>query len=469
MLKCFRLVVMCLSILAAPVFAEKVELLYKNHCASCHGDSLAGGLGPALNDSKWKYGDSEGEIDSIIRNGIPKTSMPAFSSTLSASESRALTIFIKEQVYGVAEKQNHSEAHLTDMFSAAGHKFTLQKVFDVSGKVWAVDVLPNGDILATEVRGRLWLYSHGKQKLIKGTPSVWSRGQGGLLDVKIAPDYSASGWIYLSYSEPRNNKSMTRIVRGKIRDGRWVEQEAIFTADPEFYTDSQYHFGSRMVFSGDYLYFSVGERADKDQAQELSSPKGKIHRLYADGGIPKDNPWSKQIKGLDSVWSYGHRNPQGLTIHPTTGAIWEAEHGPRGGDEINLIEKGQNYGWPVITYGMNYDGTPMTDKTAAEGMKQPIYYWVPSIAVANIHFYYGPHFPKWQGKLLVGSLAKQELRLLSFGPSGQVLNDDLIFKGLGRIRDLMVDQQGVPYLVLNSGSRGAVYRMHEWATGSDIK
>ena len=205
-------------------------------------------------------------------------------------------------------------------------------------------------------------------------PAVWSRGQGGLLDVAVHPDYARTGWVYLSYSDPGpNGSAMTAVIRAKLDGHALTGIQQVFKAPAATYRTGQVHFGSRFVFDGQgHLFFSIGERGQKDDAQDLTRPNGKVHRVNEDGSIPADNPFVGRAGALASIWSYGHRNPQGLAQHPVTGALYDVEHGPRGGDELNLVEKGRNYGWPVITYGMNYDGTPMSDKTAAPGMEQPL-------------------------------------------------------------------------------------------------
>ncbi|WNG38632.1 PQQ-dependent sugar dehydrogenase [Archangium violaceum] len=198
--------------------------------------------------------------------------------------------------------------------------------------------------------------------------------------------------------------------------------------------------------------FSIGERGHKEDAQELSRPNGKVHRIHEDGSIPKDNPFAGREGAIASIWSYGNRNPQGLTRHPVTGELWEAEHGPRGGDELNRIEPGHNYGWPVITYGMNYDGTPMTDRTAQEGMEQPVLHWTPSIAVSAIDFYTGSRFPQWKNDLLVGALAQQELRRLRI-EDGKVVHQEVLFKDIGRVRDVVSGPDGAIYIAFNEPDR----------------
>lgn len=433
--------------------SPNAEQMYRSFCASCHASDMSGGLGPALNSGVWKHGGTDADLVRIIKKGVPKRGMPAWEKSLSDEAIRALVVLIRERTY---EKRAAPAASQAEELTAAGHTFKLEKVAEAPSELWSMDFLPDGRMIAAQTSGPLWVFDHeGKRREITGTPKVWNRGQGGLLQVQSHPD--ASGWVYLTYADPATKGAMTKIVRGKIKDAEWVEQQTIYNADAAFYTDAGVHFGSRMVFQDDYVFFSVGDRGQQDQAQALNRPNGKIHRLHADGRVPQDNPFVKDKNALPSIWSYGHRNPQGLVLQPQTGSLWSAEHGPRGGDEINLVRKGANYGWPVITYGMNYNGTPITAVTHKEGMEQPQHYWVPSIAVSAINFYTGEHFPKWRNHLLVGSLAKEQLRLLRID-GDRVVADELVFQGRGRIRDVANGPDGYPYVVMGS-STGAIYRL----------
>lgn len=454
------------ALFSAPINAapEKVEKLYRNFCSSCHGPQMQGAMGPSLVDDQWVHGASDEDIANVIKNGVPKKGMPAWRKSLSDAQIRALVILMRESAAAQTGELQQSAA---GVFEAAGHKFTLQKVAEAPGQIWSMDFLPDGRLVATQRDGKLWLFaSAGAGQLVQDTPKVWHQGQGGLLEVAVHPQFAKNGWIYLTLSDPAANGAMTKLVRGKIDGSRWVQQEDIFLAPKDFYSQSGVHFGSRLVFAGEHLFFSVGDRGQRSLAQDLSSPYGKIHRVRHDGSVPQDNPFAEQAKQkphLASIWSYGHRNPQGLALPPQTQTLWAAEHGPRGGDEINLVNKGMNYGWPVISYGMNYDGSPLVDKTAQEGMEQPKHYWVPSIAVSEIDFYTGAAFPKWHNRLLVGSLAQQELRLLSVDGE-RITTDQLLFKGLGRIRDLADGPDGHPYVVLNNDS-GAIFRVQPVVEG----
>jgi glucose/arabinose dehydrogenase len=244
---------------------------------------------------------------------------------------------------------------------------------------------------------------------------------------------------------------MLKIVRGRIRDHSWADEQVVFQASPDFYTSAGVHFGTRMVFDGGYLYFIVGERGGMLQAQDITRPNGKIYRVFPDGGIPEDNPFAADKKAIPGIWSYGHRNPQGLAIDPRDHAIYATEHGPRGGDEFNLIRKGANYGWPVISHGMNYDGTPLTGFTEKEGMEQPLLHWTPSIAACGLACYTGDKFPNWKYDFFAGGL-RGELHRIRV-KNGKVEGDEILLSGLGRIRDVRTGPDGFLYIVLNQPDR----------------
>lgn len=426
--------------------------VYQKNCASCHGANLQGGSGSALADGQWQHGSSPDEIAANIKDGLPNLGMPAWKGSLDDKTIRGLVIYFDEQ-----RAQKERQALLdklqpkSGVYESRDHKFRLERLQKIDGVLWSLDFMPDGAVLVTQRAGKLWHFKDGELSQISGIPEVWNHGQGGLMEVALHPDYKNNAWIYLSYSDGGMIRGgMTKVVRGKIIDGKWQQQQTIYEAPAELYINTGYHFGSRFVFKDGYLFFSIGDRGRKEWAQDLSQPNGKIHRIHDDGRIPEDNPFVNTKGALASIWSYGHRNPQGMDLDPATGLIWESEHGPRGGDEINLIEKGLNYGWPVITYGMNYNGTPMTSETAREGMEQPLLYWVPSIAASGIEFYYGEQFSAWQGKLLASGMASEELHLLTIDKR-KVVDDEIILKSEGRIRDVGVGPDGAVYLLLNDG------------------
>jgi glucose/arabinose dehydrogenase len=314
---------------------------------------------------------------------------------------------------------------------------------------WGMDFLPDGSMLITEKAGPLIHFKNGKKTIIKGLPDIYVRGQGGLLDIKIHPDYKNNGWIYITYASTGglNDGGNTTLMRAKIMDDTLVEKEVLYKARPN--SKKGQHFGSRITFDNEgYLYFSVGDRGNREQnPQDITRDCGKIYRLHDDGTIPTDNPFVNTAHAKTAIFSYGHRNPQGMAKHPETGAIWINEHGPKGGDEINSITKGKNYGWPVISYGVNYSGTRFTEITEKEGMEQPIYYWVPSIAPSGMAFVTSNKYPDWQDSILVGSLKFQYLERLVL-KDNKVVKREALFKNIGRIRHVAQAPDGYIYVAV---------------------
>lgn len=441
--------------------------LYLQYCATCHGQNLEGGQGSSLIDDVWNYGSSDADITKTILEGVPDLGMVPWKGVLTDQQVRSLVILIREQKL-IAESTGFLEKTkpLGGVFSTRHHNFTMEKVVDVDDILWSIAFLPDESILIAQRDGKLWRLLDGQKIGIEGIPKVWEVGQGGLLEVMPHPKYEENGWIYLSFSEHVGAKldgkdaAMTAIVRGRIEDGKWVDEEEIFRAPPHLHTTKGGHFGSRFVFKDEYLFFSIGERQQQEMAQDLTLPSGKIHRIYHDGRIPEGNPFFDHPGAFKTIWSYGNRNPQGLDLHPVTGELWETEHGPRGGDELNIIRPGRNYGWPVITYGMNYNGTPITDKTHMEGMEQPAHYWQPSIAVCGIDFYEGNKFPKWKNNLLVSGMASEEIQRLVIR-DGKVAHRETILKQQGRVRDVASGPDGYIYAAINTRSpnSGALYRL----------
>lgn len=446
-----------------------VDELYQTYCANCHGANLQGGQGSSLIDAEWKHGSSDAEIARSIAEGYPDLGMVPWKTVLNDEQIRSLVIYIREKGQQAAAGELAAKvAPLGGVFTSELHNFTLEKVTEVPDLLWSFAFLPDGSLLLSQRDGVLWHHRDGVNHRIAGTPEVWQHGQGGLMEVALHPDFANNGWIYLGYSEnvggmdEDNDRpaGMTAIVRGRIRDDRWVDQEEIFHVPPALHSSAGAHYGTRFVFKDGYLFFGIGDRGKGQLAQDLSRPNGKIHRIHDDGRIPADNPFVDTPGAYPSVWSYGHRNPQGLDLDPRTGLLWETEHGPRGGDEVNLIEPGVNYGWPEITYGMNYDGTPITNETARDGMAQPKHYWVPSIAVCGVDFYEGTAFPAWTGDLLVGGLASEELHRLVIA-DGEVVRDEIILKGQNRVRDVASGPDGLIYVALNTRgpNHGELYRL----------
>ncbi|MEJ1364263.1 MAG: PQQ-dependent sugar dehydrogenase [Candidatus Sedimenticola sp. (ex Thyasira tokunagai)] len=317
---------------------------------------------------------------------------------------------------------------------------------------WGMAFLPDGRLLITERTGRLRLIEddHLLPQPIEGLPAITPRGQGGLLDVALHPDYKNNGWIYLSYAAPGKGGIGTEVGRGRLQGNRLVDWQPIFKLLPKSGTGR--HFGSRLVFdSAGYLYITVGDRGERKRAQRLDDHAGSVIRLHADGRVPEDNPFSGEAGIHPEIYSYGHRNPQGAALHPDSRKLWIHEHGPQGGDEVNIISAGDNYGWPVVSYGKEYgSGFSIGEGTHKSGISQPIHYWVPSIAPSGMTFYSGDKFPQWQGNLFVGSLKFQLLVRLELDGERIVKEERLLKEKFGRIRDVRNGPDGFIYLLTDS-------------------
>lgn len=323
----------------------------------------------------------------------------------------------------------------------------LELIVDGLKNPWGMAFLPDESMLITEKSGSLIHFKEGVKNNVSGLPKIVVLGQGGLLDVIIHPDFDENHLIYLSYSSPEGNEEggNTAILRARFVENQLLDKEVIYKAEPN--SNSPVHWGSRMVFdSNGLLYFSIGDRYKRDHnPQSIKRDGGKIYRLHDDGSIPTNNPFVGVTGAKEAVFSYGHRNPQGMAIHPETGQVWVHEHGPKGGDEINIIRKGKNYGWPQITYGMNYDGSTITNETHATNMEQPLFYWTPSIAPCGMAFVSSDKYAKWKGSLLVGSLKFRYLERLTITDQ-KVTSREKLFEGVGRLRNAKEAPNGDLYI-----------------------
>jgi aldose sugar dehydrogenase len=341
--------------------------------------------------------------------------------------------------------------------------FRIVTVVDGLEHPWSVAFLPGGDLLITERPGRLRMVRDGSlvPAPLGGVPDVWHSGQGGLLEVAVHPDFATNRHVYLTYSKPGpGGSATTALARGRLSDdgGRLEGVEDLFVA--EAWTDRGVHFGSRLAFDGaGYLFMSIGDRGVMEEAQNRANHQGVILRFHDDGRVPADNPFAGRAGVRPEIWAYGIRSPQGLAFHPVTGQLWETEHGPRGGDELNVIEPGRNYGWPVITYGINYNGRPIGDSlTEAPGMEQPVHYWVPSIATSGLTIYDGDRFPAWRGSAFVGGLAGTQLARVSLDGTRATGVEVLLADRGERIRDVRTGPDGFLYVLVDSG-RAALLRL----------
>ncbi|MGH8048606.1 MAG: PQQ-dependent sugar dehydrogenase [Chthoniobacterales bacterium] len=332
-------------------------------------------------------------------------------------------------------------------------RFKVEVVADGVVHPWGMVKLPDGRLLFTEAGGRLRIIKDGKlqPESIAAPPQLYVDGEGGLLDVELHPDYAKNGWIYLSLTKANDNGMMTAIVRARLDGNQLKDIQAIYDPPASDYTQSYIHCGGRMEFQDGHLFFSIGDRGEpatpSNPAQNLGSARGKIHRVNDDGTIPEDNPFVKTKGALPSIWSYGHRNPQGLRVQPGTDLLWESEHGPHGGDELNVIKKGLNYGWPLVTFGVNDDGTTISDKNTAPGMEDPRLQWTPSIAVSGIDFYNGDQFPAWKGNLFAAALGHQKLVRVELDKDNHITHQEMLLEGSGRIRDVRCFDDGSIYVL----------------------
>jgi glucose/arabinose dehydrogenase len=434
------------------------KTIFTNYCSNCHGSLMQ-----AFVDREWKYGNSPEALYKSIAEGRggSEAAMPAFGKAFSDQQIKELVQYIRYGIENVDKYDFQEKTIASDTFKSEEFSFTLETVVNGLEIPWGMAFLPDGDMLVTERDGKLYRVKKGGILMeISGVPSVKSEGQGGLLDIELHPKFSENGWIYLSYSifkpDGKEILSSTAVSRFRLKGNELIDKELVFEALP--YSDTRHHYGSRLEFDNDgYLYITVGDRGAREvNPQDLSLFPGKVHRIHDDGRIPEDNPFVNQPGAVKSIFSYGHRNPQGLVINPTTGLMWSHEHGPRGGDEINIIQKGANYGWPVISHGINYDGTIFTTLTEKEGMEQPVHYWVPSIAPCGMDVVRGDRYSGWKGHLLVGSLRFEYLNLCKID-GNKVLSEEILMKNIGRVRNVKQAPDGYIYVAVEEP--GVIYKI----------
>jgi aldose sugar dehydrogenase len=469
-------------------FRNPAAALYTENCAGCHGAELTGGRAPSLFDSEWLHGSDDESIAKNIHEGFPAAGMIAFKDVLSDQQIWQLVAYIRTQADNLKGKPVYVPDPTNQIIKSEKQTFKIEILTKGLETPWGIAFLPDGRLLVTERPGRLRIIENGKllPEGVKGLPKVWEKQDGGMFDVEVHPQYASNGWIYLSYSEvlpgyttpatppadasapaaaappsqggggrggrggPPDPPTMTVIMRGKIsKDGQWTDQQVLFRAPADVYSSSNAHYGSRFIFDKEgHLFFTIGEKQQMMDAQDLSKATGKIHRVNDDGSIPKDNPFVGRSGVVQSIWSYGHRNPQGLAWDPVTGKLWESEHGPQGGDEINIIEPTKNYGWGVITMGVQ----PGITKRSQEGMEQPIVYWTPSVAPSGIVFYTGDKYPGWKNNLFVSCLGGQQLKRLEIS-GDKVTHEEIVFNQFGRVHDVIVGPDGYLYTTLQLPGR----------------
>ncbi|MCB1685688.1 MAG: PQQ-dependent sugar dehydrogenase [Pseudomonadales bacterium] len=470
--------------------------LYQVQCAVCHGDRLQGeAQGTPLVGVDLIHGDSIDALILSISKGFPLKGMPEWAQSLSESQIKSLALYISETRSGFSYTDFNYDTAFTvpaGVIESERHAFTLEMVISgLDPLPFSIAPLPDGRILLTEKkRGLSIISTSGEQSpLIEGAPKAYDDtytiaikqewGYGWMLDVATHPDYLDNGWIYLLYGDRCSDcndigraagtpVSMNKLIRGRIADGEWLDEEVIWQSPIQYYGSvPDIGAGGRISFDGHgHVFFSVGVKGIDNHTgiQDLATPWGKIHRVNDDGTIPLDNPFMDTPGAMKSIWSYGHRSPQGLEYRQATGELWGTEMGPRGGDEVNRLLPGHNYGWPLTSRGLNYDGSPV-DYGKDLGIEfdlrdidQPVVDLSPSPAVSSFIFYAGNRFPGWQGDLIVGSLKGRTLYRMEI-EDNTVVHTEPLLKDLVRFRDIEVGADGLIYLLLEHNSGGQIVRM----------
>ena len=469
---------------------------FNNNCAGCHGEDLQGAAqGVPLVGVELKSGNTVQEIAAAIAQGSPQQGMPAWSETMKEQQIWNLALYVAEQRQGttILDKRNNITVVIpADTVKTEKASFRFAVIADgLDAMPFSIQPLPDGSILLSErMRGlRIIAPDGSKSAYIKDTPKAYDdsnmflgqvQGLGWLLDIKIDPDYADNGWVYIHHTDrcsacnalseraDGTPVSMNRIVRGRIKDGAWIDEEILWQADYEFYTNtSDLAAGGRLAFDADgYLYFSVGIKDTLDflGVQDLDKPYGKIHRIHKDGEIPQDNPFVRVEGALPSIWTLGHRSVQGLEFNPASGDMWTTEMGPRGGDELNRLGKGGNYGWPVYTTGVNYDGRPVNvaEKLGIELPEDeavfPVVDWTPAIAPSAFIFYNGSEFPDWNGNIIAGTLRATDLLRMEID-NNQVVHTEMLLEDLARFRDIEQGQKGELYVLLENKAGSMIIRL----------
>lgn len=497
---------LCFALLAECLLAEegstagpdtrRYAALFLSQCAVCHGDNLEGAAqGTPLIGADLRHGDSIDDIAASIATGFPPAGMPEWSRTLSAADIRNLALYITETRAGFSYADFNYETGYSipeGVIESEHHSFRLEPLIsDLDPLPFSIAPLPDGRLLLTEKKRGLSIISRdGRQSAyIEGAPPTYDDtytldikqewGYGWMLDVALHPRYAETGWIYLLFGDrctdcneiSRQSKtpvSMNKLIRGRIAEGKWIDEEVIWQSDLAFYGSvPDIGAGGRICFDeAEHVFFSVGVKGIDNHTgiQDLGTPWGKIHRVFDDGRMPLDNPFMDIAGAQKSIWSYGHRSPQGLEFRKSTGELWGTEMGPRGGDEINRLLPGKNYGWPLTSKGMNYDGSPVAYgadlgiEFDLRDIEQPVVDLTPSPAVSSFVFYAGDAFPQWQGDLIVGSLKGRSLMRMEI-VDNQVVHQETLLSSLARFRDIEVDADGTILVLLEHNSGGRILRL----------
>lgn len=453
------------QVASAPSLPSAAEL-YADNCSGCHGAiGAGGGRAPSLFDPRLLAVRTDAQLHRTVREGVRGTQMPAFKDVLADHDSWRVVAYLRSRTASSAPRPAFVPDPHGRIVGNGKQRARVEVVARGLDTPWGLAFLPDGRLMVTERSGGLRIVDQGKllSTPVGGTPRVWVSQDAGLLDVAVHPDYARNGWIYLSYTDVvpgyrpvaasevgapvPSPLSMTVIVRGRLnRRNQWVDAEEIFRAPAALYTPSGSHYGSRMIFDRQgHLFYSIGDRGEISNAQDLGNPLGKIHRVNADGSVPADNPFVSRASAVPTIWSYGHRNPQGLSWDKRTGLLWESEHGPNGGDEINIVEKGKNYGWGLATMGIQAGITARE----APGTEPPIVYYTPRIAPSGISFYSGHRYPGWKNNLFVAGLAGQQLRRLVVA-GRRVTAQEPLFEQFGRTRAVATGPDELLYILLQN-------------------
>ncbi len=437
------------------LFAQQGAAIFKTYCAGCHGAQLQGNTAAKLIKTDWKYGRGRDAIFRNIKFGIPSTEMIRWGGALTDQDITAVVDYI----ISAQEVPPNAVRPIPEKLITKDYVLKVEKLVTTNLHTpWGIEFVDTHRALITERTGAIRWMIDGKldPHPIVGLPKTYAQNAtGGYMDIALDPAYSKNGWVYFAFSHTRGDPSgkdvegMTKVVRGKITGHKWTNEQTLFEVPDSLKISGGNRWGGRLMFDKKgFLYFSIGDMARANDSQNPGKPSGKVFRIYADGSIPNDNPYIGKKGAIPAIFSIGNRNVQGIAQHPVTGEIWATEHGPMGGDEVNILKNGANYGWPVITYGVDYDGSVVSKETKKEGMEQPVFQWTPSIAVCPAEFITSDLFPRWKNNLLVGALAFEEIRRLVI-VDNKVTDQELILKGVGRVRDLKVGPDGALYVLLN--------------------
>lgn len=431
------------------------RVIYEAHCAGCHGRNLEGALATPLVKSDWAYGRTKFAISNNIRNGIPSAGMPAWGAVLDEKQRQDLVDYIL-----VTQSAHPAPVRpLPAIIETKAYRLATTVSTDKGLTIpWGIAFIDHRQALISDRSGKLFRMVDGAidPEPITGLPPVdHATSTGGLFDIALDPDYRTNGWVYLALAHSEDPASaaspgMTQVIRGRIDGHRWHDTQYLFRVATGLQLPNSHGWGGRLLFDRvGNLLFSVGDMSQPGGAQDLSKPNGKLIRIRPDGTQPHGNPFPSADPVTRTVFAYGLRNTQGLALQPGTGAIWGTDHGPHGGDELNILKAGANYGWPIATYGVDYDGSIISELSERPGVEKPVRQWTPAPGISAIAFVQGRLLPKWRGNLLMGTLSRETL--FRFTVRGNaIVDEEVLLKGHGRIRDVSMAPDGAIYLLTNN-------------------